>query len=260
MAGRHVRLALFSIAFLLLSARAGAAESVRSILDVNSRTPNPFSGYDIPAREILREHSPYWEAVLRHRRYDGAGPYDCTTELHQLYDGFKALYPNFPDPIGQLNAWSVHVTMVRFRALTMCSIREEVREALREIDALGLKIEPFPQHVSYLNVDVEMLINRPKPLRALSSAIADLIWMSYKGYAPAMFELAKLSARDDVIRLTPRFAYYLLAVSDRAGLTDPAVPRLLAIARQNLNADDRAEIEQRVARRRWPKTERMVID
>ena len=75
-----------------------------------------------------------------------------------------------------------------------------------------------------------------------------------------MVALAKLSARDDVVRLTPQFLYFLLTSARQRMALDSQADKLLAWAKLSLTPKDRSVIDDRVQRRTWPLEETMVIE
>ena len=244
----------------LLPERSFAIDYCASI-DGDLRVANVYVGYPMPTRETLFAHAPFRRRhLLRRAPFSDWRSKYCRQDLEHLERGFRAIYPEAPDHIEHISSWNIHVVMEHFTDLKLCSIRHQLRETLTEIERRGLAIAPCRHRINALTFDYSKLDREPKPVQRLRWLTKDLFWMAYKGYAPAMLELAKLGARDDVVRLTPRFAYYLLRVSNLARLRDPAVARLLGIVRHHLSPDDRAEIDARAEQRHWPLAERMVID
>ena len=237
-----------------------SALGIQNVIEAHTELPNAFAGYTIPTREELFAHAPFRRRRLLQREVDGPSRHDCNGDLDDLEMGFEALYPDAPDIFENQSLWKVHVTMVRFPDLELCNLHQSLLDTLTEVDEYGLQPDPVRNRTEAWEFDINTFRRTPLTIRLLRGRIADLFWLSYKGYAPAMLKLAKLGARDDIVRLRPRFAYYLLRVSENAGLHDSAIVRLRGIVHHHLSHDDRAEINERIDQGRWPLSERMVID
>lgn len=166
--------------------------------------------------------------------------------LLDMAAGFRVLRPDAPDPTrGQIAAWSFHVEMETFRDLFWCALEGELADTLEAIDQLEAKPVPMPYRVNLFTHNFSEFSQWPRPLQRIRGIIADLAMLALRGHAPASVALAKLSARDDVIRLTPRFVYFLLTSASRRSRLDAKARRLLRMAERSLSPEDRAELDAR---------------
>lgn len=180
-----------------------------------------------------------------------------------MKENFHRLRPNAPDPASDIQvdvAWNEHVEMGPFRDLYWCRLQGRLRETLTRIDQSDFTPPPLPYRVDSKTYDYSKHHSWPIHVQTVRLIISDLAVLSLKGHAPAMVTLAKLSARDDVIRLTPRFMYFLLSRAKRTVSLDAKAQRLLTAASTHLSAEERTEIQRRVESGDWPLEEAMTLD
>lgn len=233
---------------LVWSCPAFAYLSINSGFQLYAGSENPFQGLNVPPRQTLLRASPFYGSRV--------GAQSCLADLADLRRGFQAIYPEIKW-VGKELDWTIHIAMVFFPDLVVCAHKDELLENLAEIRHRHLSFERVPQSIE---MDARNLKLPPYAISRTEHILIDFAWMAAQGYVPAMVELVKLSSRDDLIRLTPRYNYYLLSVIKDAGQLDDTCARLLRHAEQLLPPDDRATIDTRVETRSWPDDERMVID
>lgn len=252
---------LLTVALILMSpAYIARANSIDTMIDVKLSLTNAFKGFPIPTRETLLANSPGWSSVMRRRRLYGAKPTDCGTELIHVGWGFERIYPNAPDYRENVSSWVVHVEMSHFPHLVLCRLRNTIKRNLREIETNSLPVTPVVQSVDVTTYDFTAYFRLPKPVQHLHHAADNLIWMSYRGFSPAMLELLKLADRTPVVRLTKRFKYYLLKCATLADIEDPLIDELLPKITRMVTDTEIEELNAWAKAKSWPRTERMVID
>lgn len=257
-------LTLFLVCCLLQLAAAGRAAALDSLygaLTSRSEKANPFRGISIPPRDELWAASPIRRGRVPPSRRRHLSSHDCGGLLSQLALGFRALRPDAPHPKrDDIVAWTVHVEMETFRDLFWCALKGDLAETLEEIDQLDAKPVPMPYRVNPITHNFSEFSQWARPFQRIRGIIADLAMLALRGHAPASVALAKLSARDDVIRLTPRFVYFLLTSASRRSRLDAKAQRLLRMAEGSLSPEARAEIDDRAIRPDWPLKEPMTLD
>lgn len=259
---RSIASGIVSLIFFLAAAQQAAAlDSLLGALSLENEIPNPFRGMSIPSRDRLWAASPIHRGNTPPSRLGKLSVRQCESLLLDMAAGFHALRPEAPNPgVGNSLEWKLHVEMERFRDLFWCSLKGEMEETLIAIDALDTKPVPMPYRINVLTYDFSQFDRWPSPFQTIRGVITDLATLSLRGHAPAMVALAKLSARDDVVRLTPQFVYFLLTSARRRMALDSQAERLLAWAKLTLTPKDRSVIDERVQRGTWPLEDSMVIE
>lgn len=241
------------------SSRARAV-TIDGLIHNHLKRPNVYAGFAVPTRRTLLENSLLGRRLLRNRRLYGPSPHDCVSELADLKDGFKNIYPEAPDTIKHGESWDDHVVMVHFPELYLCAIRYRINKDLDRIAKRGIRVPPIVQRVDVTTHDFSKYRTYPKPVRFLMGQTRKLILLAYRGYAPAMIDLVRLSQRSTVIRLTPRFKYFLLRSAANSGLRDRIIDHLFPIVEKELSDETRSEVADWAKLGRWPRLQRMVLD
>ncbi len=256
-----LRWLLSLIAALLTVSSEGvsaSASSIKTLLDINSNRPNVFKGYPVPTRETLLAISPFRESALRDRRQRGTRPGDCAKDLLDMKRGFKEIYPDAPRDASL--SWTIHIAMIHFPHLYLCRTRNQINKSLDEIERINYRVTPIAQRIYIGDYDFEAYNRLPRAVQILEHESRDLIWMSYRGFRPAMLELLRLDDRSRIVRLTWRFKCYLLMSVIDAKLEDPLIDKLVPEITRTLTDPTIKELKARAKTRKWPRSERMVID
>lgn len=246
---------------LLAAGQAAALDSLFGALTGRSVETNPFRGISIPSRDELWAASPIRGGRVPPSRRGKLSSRECGGQLLDMAAGFRVLRPDAPDPKGdEIVSWKFHVEMEAFRDLFWCEMEAKLAKTLEAIDQLQAKPVPMPYRVDPFTHNFSEFSQWPRPLQKIRGIIVDLAMLALRGHAPASVALAKLSARDDVIRLTPRFVYFLLTSASRRSRLDAKAQRLLRMAERSLSPDDRVELDDRAIGANWPLKEPMTID
>ncbi len=261
MVNRPIIAAVFMATWTSFALPLCALDTIDGILYSGANQKNLFAGYPMPTKRSLRAASDVWPRIRMRRERDGQTSGYCRQELYVFKTGFRRIYPDAPQRgPGVLSSWVQHMEMVHFPDLYLCWLKIRLAEAIAEVQRTGTPIRRVVQRRNMITFDFSVILKDTRAVNAIYGVISDLVWMSYTGYAPAMFELATLGAKDRYIRLTPRFSYYLLTVATRAGVGGAQAERLLRIVAQHLTVDDRRQLDDRARTRKWPRSERMVLD
>ena len=257
-----LRLAATLISMFLpsVSFSSQAHADIDWMLKHRTEFPNPFKDYALPTRETMLANARAWDITLRYRRLTGPQPHDCAQELFAMEEGFHAIYPDAPKRTHASIAWSIHIAAVHYPELVLCETLASVEDSLRKIAEANHRVPPLEQRSDPWKYEARQYRWKIPPLRRLEYATKDLIWLSYRGYSPAMLELLKLADRIPIVRLTTRFKYYLLVSATKADLKHPLLDHLQPKLTKMLPDPDIAELETMAETSSWPISERMVID
>ena len=254
------KLAITAAAILTGICFEARASSIQAKVDGNSKLPYAFKGFPIPTRETLLANAPLWDITLRRRQRHGPSPFDCSSELSALRDGFMETYANAPKDARASRSWTVHIAMIHFPHVYLCSLRHRINQSLKAIEKDKLQVAPLPQRINVGSFDFTAYDRLPKHVQWLQHDAGDLFWMSYRGSRPAMLELLKLADRSSVVRLTTRFKFYLLQCAIDAKFEDPLIDELEVRLTKMVSDAEIEELRDRAQSRMWPRSERMVID
>lgn len=248
---------------VLTSRQACAALDLYSTLKSNRDWKNYFAEVDMPTADELWRAGKYVDRKRNPKLLPWFRAWDCTSLLMTLKENFSLMRPNAPDPIKDVRAdisWTLHVEMENFLDLYWCSIKGHIQTALDAIDQQAEKPVPMPyrpppQGYNYALVHGEW----PYEFRQIRRLIADLTILSLRGFAPAMVKLAELSDRGDVVRLSPKFTYFLLEWADKGVALNPRDYSQLKAARAALTASERKDVRRRIQEKVWPLEDSMVV-
>ena len=258
LAARTLAIALASLLLMAASTKSHALNSINGFIKFGLTLPNAFKGYPVPTRESLLANAPFRERALCNRRLYDPRPDACVQDLHHMERGFEKTYPDAPRDA--LTSWSFHVAMVHFPHLYLCTVRHRINENLEPIETANYHLTPIPQRIYVGDLDFDAYNRLPQAVRSLQLATAELIWMSYRGFRPAMLELLKLDDRSRIARLTWRFKCYLLMSVIEADIKDPLINALRPQIEAHLTPPTIQELKARAKKRKWPRSERMVTD
>ncbi len=248
---------------LLLPVPAHTINDVVTVIKLLGRTKNVYARFEISvSRDALMRLDPVaYRRMLSSRHRESPGE-RCQSELDALESGFKKLHSDAPNPRRAANAhaWFRYVQMVHFPDLLLCVQRSVLRKALDDLQTQGLTFPRIKQHISPITFDFDSILTEPEAISDVRYYTSNFLEYSLMGHPPAMVDLVKIGARGDIIRLTPEFNYYLLAVARDAGVLDDETRRLLAEAGERLDAGARDRIDSWARERKWPLKERIAVD
>ena len=240
-----------------------AVNDVVTVIKLLGRTKNVYARFEISvSRDALMRLDPVaYRRMLSSRHRESPGE-RCQSELNALESGFKELHSDAPNPRRAANAhaWFRYVQMVHFPDLLLCVQRSVLRKALDDLQTQGLTFPRIKQYDSPTTFDFDSIGTEPRAISKVRYVVLDLLESALIGYPPAMVDFAKIGARGDIIRLTPEFTYYLLAVARDADVLDDETRRLLAAAEGELDEATRERVDGWARERKWPYEERIAVD
>lgn len=152
-----------------------------------------------------------------------------------------------------ISAWQVLVLPGHYPDVLFCKALASLEEAEAAIAAGDIADLPLSQRSN-------PEIKGAHPILGRWLNLASLILLAWEDYAPAQLELARRSERELGVRLTPGFAYFILARARQSGHQDPDLGRLFAKAESALSEEKRTEIEPAIKAGAWPREWPVVRD
>ncbi len=234
-------------------AGAGAASaSVDRIYERNDLLAGLFAGYAFPpAHKLLRG------ARLTEYRLDMAiGA--CRSAAFKLEKALRERLARALAAKGGVDPGLAFHRVVLARAypeVALCQAVEELRLAQRQIVE---KMLPAPRLRQKHDIAEYLAMGAVERLR--NRAVADIINIALRDYAPAMVTLARIAESGAIVRLTPEFAYFILARARKKGLAGKELDRLLAKARAALGPSTLKALAPMIRAGKWPRWAPVVRD
>lgn len=159
----------------------------------------------------------------------------CHSAIVTLQYNFSERYPELPAPYSSdgFRAWELIVLPRYYPRPLLCRAVLNVKEKEKEIAAAGLPPRPFAQ-----NETRQRPPGAQDPWLLRDMAIQNFFALALEDYAPAQMALVLFSQESESLRLTPAYAYFLLARAQTNGFEDARLEPLLAEAQGALDASD----------------------
>ncbi|MBI1385591.1 MAG: hypothetical protein GC150_11835 [Rhizobiales bacterium] len=251
-----IRLAIVALALSCLAAPASASDNLELALEFSrSRVPPmPIESYRPPEELFTAAQLARYRAFLADGNCAKASIYlDAASGILDA-DGVTLLVS---DEFAR--TFSSTVVPRAYPQVTLCWQLRWLEETRIPLTAKGQEPPRFSQRADLPMAPYNWF--EDLEIKQRNHSLGKIFWLALMGHAPAQIVLAEFSEKGEMLQLTPRFAYFLLASAAGTSPNDPRVAPMLDRAAARIEGAERSTIDARVvAGRPWDERERMLVD